>query len=65
MDNNLINDSEIDDDDDAIYTALNWEESPTQAAITAAIVVFVAGPIIFTVLWMLSLYPRRPYVQEP
>jgi hypothetical protein len=51
--------------DDAIYGSLNWKDDALGGAITAFAAIFVGGPIVFTLLWILSVYPSRPYVTDP
>lgn len=56
--NEMDNDPET--NDDAIYSVLVWdEESYMMSAILSAVVVFVAGPLVYLVMWLISRYTRR------
>ena len=52
---------QTEEDDDAIYPVLNWEERPESAAVTALITGFVLIPLFFMIIYVLSL-PMRRYV---
>lgn len=59
MDNPLKDD----DESNALYNILDWDESPLQAAIVSCVVVFLSFPLFTTFLWGLSLVGRR-YVEK-
>ncbi len=47
-------------DDDAIYSSLDWNTAPAKAIIMSVLVLLVANPIIFGICWWLSrLLPLR------
>ena len=43
-------------DGDAIYPALSWSEDWQKALMYSAVIVFGISPLIYTILWLLSLY---------
>ena len=49
-------DNDPETNDDAIYTAVDWEDDAIGTAIFIVIVVLIVGPIVQTVLFLLSLY---------
>jgi hypothetical protein len=52
-----------DGDDDAIYTSLSWKNRPLDTFLTSMFAVFVLAPLLFFVIFLLSL-PLRRYVQD-
>lgn len=51
-------------DDDAIYGVLNWKQRAGRAAILSVLVLFLAVPIIFHVLWAVSKLFKPRYLEE-
>ena len=52
-----------DGEDDAIYPALNWEESPISSLATSLIALFLLTPFFFIIIYALSC-PMRRYVSS-
>lgn len=50
------NDNDHDTNDDALYSAVDWKEDALGTAIFIAIVIFVVGPIVQLLLFVLSLF---------
>jgi hypothetical protein len=48
-------------DDDAIYSSLNWNQRPKGSAILAVILLCVGVPIMFLVLWSISICIPKHY----
>jgi len=59
----IDNPEKADDESQALYIILDWEEKPTLAAIVSVLVVFVAIPLVQLLFWALSLC-QRCYVDE-
>jgi len=49
-------DSDPETNDDVLYSILDWNKEPESAAIVVACVLFVLAPVVFSVLWIASLY---------
>jgi hypothetical protein len=45
-----------DDNDDAIYEAFDWKGDPGYCVILSLLVLFVAGPALYLVMWLWSWY---------
>jgi hypothetical protein len=67
------NANEGDENDDAIYEALDWKNDAAYATGLALVALFVGGPIVYGVIWLCSWYKwpcrggggnRRRYVAE-
>ena len=54
-------DNDPETDDDAIYSSLNWNQRPKGSAILAAIFLCVGVPIMFLVLWSISMCIPKHY----
>jgi hypothetical protein len=57
--NNYNNNTDTGEDStggDAIYPALSWSEDWQKALMYSAVIVFGISPLIYTILWLLSLY---------
>jgi hypothetical protein len=50
--------NDLDDNDDAIYEALDWKHEAGSAMGLALAALLILGPIIFSVLWLCSWYTR-------
>jgi len=44
--------------DDALYSVLDWSDSPGKAAIISVVVLLVVVPLVFFLCWSLSLWSR-------
>ena len=49
-------DRSIDDEEDILYDDIDWDNDLTGTIMFTAILVFVAGPIVQIILFLLSLY---------
>ena len=45
-----------DSEDDALYEFLDWKNDWEEASITAAVALFGVGPILFAILWWVSVF---------
>jgi len=51
-------DADQNNQDDNLYSVLDWSDNPTKAAIISVIVIFAVIPIIFTLCWLMSVWSR-------
>ena len=51
-----ISDEDLETNDDAIYSVLDWVDRPEETGIRAALILGAASPILFLVIWGLSMY---------
>ncbi|KAL7434347.1 hypothetical protein ACHAXH_002488 [Discostella pseudostelligera] len=50
----------VSQDDDAIYSSLDWNTTPTKAIIMSVLVLLVANPIMYGICWLVSrMLPLR------
>ena len=57
------------DEDDALYSVVNWNEDWTGSLAYSLVLIFVVGPVLFALLWFLSVYSicgndRRFYIDN-
>jgi len=57
-------DGDPDSDDDAIYTILSWKNRPKTAAVVSVLVLFVATPLLFHILWLVSKLFKPRYSEQ-
>jgi hypothetical protein len=50
------NENEGDDNDDAIYEALDWKNDSAYAFVLTAVALLVLGPIVHIIIWLCSWY---------
>ncbi|GFH60236.1 hypothetical protein CTEN210_16712 [Chaetoceros tenuissimus] len=51
-------------DDDALYSDLNWNKRIGGAIVLVVLVIFIELPLIFILLWLLSLVIPHHYIEE-
>jgi hypothetical protein len=63
---NVFSEGEEEDEqnDDVIYSVINWKDSPEQTLIVVVLVVLVVVPMLFIILWAASQCRRRYVVEE-
>jgi len=57
-------DVDPDTDDDAIYGVLNWNERAGKAVIVIVLVFFLATPLLFLIIWSMSLCFKPRYLDN-
>ena len=58
----LNGDDDETEDDDAIYSIINWKVRSQMTGIVVSVLFLVALPFFFTITWLLSFIPRRRYL---
>ncbi len=59
--NPTTSDNDPETDDDAVYSSLNWNQRPQGSAILATFLIFVLVPILYLLIWSVSIFIPRKY----